>query len=171
MLNWLKYVFLKIITLGKRDIRLDELRNKRSEKLSKVLMMLRKTSTGDWMFEKDVKIVKDRIYHKKHVGDDFIGDGCFIAFYMPRYEIDETKPPIEIYENLPYFFSLNHHDKGFMTFSSSDKDVFCSGRLVGMVNSETVIEYVSRNATQTDVEILGFFENLRVHFKKKKLTR
>lgn len=158
IISWL----IKIFTLGKKDIGNDKLRQ---EKLSNVLRLVQRTSEKDWSFQQNRRVVKDTLYHEKHVGDDFIGDAVFGGFWMPRYEIDKTREPIKIYETWPYFLSLDH-DIGFVTFNSSDDDVFCKGKIIGVVNL-MIVEEIAKDRSDLDNELLKFFDDLRVNLKKK----
>ncbi|MEK9154572.1 MAG: hypothetical protein AAB596_00660 [Patescibacteria group bacterium] len=160
-LGWLKHIFLKGSTFGAKDI-------KRNEKLSRVLKLVLRTSKQDWKFEKNRKVVKDTIPHKICTGLDLVAsDGFSASFYLPRYEIDKSREPINIYENWPHFFSLVP-DKGFMTFHSADDDIFCKGEIIGMVNSEVVIEEITRDRTCAETDLLDFFDELRAYFKEKR---
>lgn len=163
VMKWLKYVFLKIVTLGKIDIKKEE---KRKSELAKVLVCLHRTSVKDWILERSARVVKKRIYHEVHVGDDLIFDGICGVVYVPRYEIDNTKEPIKIYETWPYFFVLDR-DKGFMAFHSGDHDVFCKGTIMAIINSDIIIEDIVRGKTDVDSDLLGFFDELRMHFRKR----
>lgn len=158
IINWL----IKIFTFGKKDIENEKLRQ---EKLSNVLRLVQRTSEKDWSFQRNRRVEKDTIYHRKHVGDDFIFDGVCTGFYMPIYEIDETKEPIKIYETWPYFLSLDH-DMGFVTFNSADDDVFCKGKIIGVVNL-IIVEEIARDRSDLDNELLKFFDDLRFDLKKK----
>lgn len=162
VMKLLRSTFSKIFTFGKKDIENDKLRQ---EKLSNVLRLVQRTSEKDWSFQRNRRVVKNTIYHKKHVGDDFISDGVCGGFYMPIYEIDESREPTKIYETWPYFFSLDH-DRGFMTFHSSDDDVFCRGKIIGIINSETAIEEIYRDKSGIDADLLDFFDDLRMHFRE-----
>ena len=161
--KWLKSTFLKMLTLGKMDLAQEE---KRNEKLSKVLMLLRLTSKKDWMLQQNIRVAKETIHHKIHTGDDCITDGFSMWLYVPQYKIDTSREPIEIHETWPYFFSLDH-DKGFMTFNSSDDDVFCKGKIIGMINSETAIEEIDRDKAGIDADLLDFFDDLRICLRQK----
>lgn len=161
VMKLLRSIFSKILTIGKRDMVQEK---KRDEKLSNVLMLLRRTSKQDWTLQRNVSVVKETIHHKIHTGDDCITDGFSMWLYVPRYKIDTSREPIEIHETWPYFFSLDH-DRGFMTFHSSDDDVFCKGKIIGMINSETAIEEIYRDKSGIDADLLDFFDDLRMHFR------
>lgn len=164
IIKWLEYVFLKIFTLGKKDIKKDK---ERKERLLKILMLLHGTSREDWVLERNVKMVKTTIYHEIYEGDDFITDGVFMAMHVPRYRIDTSREPIKIHETWSYFFNLDR-GKGFMTFRSNDNDVFCKGEIVGVINSEIVVEKIYRGKTDVDSDLLGFFDSLRTHLKRRR---
>lgn len=157
------FIFLKTITIGKKD-------EKRKERLSKVLRLVRQTLREDWTLGRNIKLVRKTIYSEINEGYDFISDGMCGGFYFPRYRIDPSKEPIKIYKTWAYFLSLDH-DKGFMTFSSDDESMFYEGKIVGLVDSEAVIEEIARNKTDVDIELLGFFDDLRLHLDGKRNKR
>ena len=86
MVEWLKYILLKLVTLGKRDIRQEK---KREESLLEILRLVQQAPMGGWMFEQDKRVVKKTVPRMIYVGDDDIMD-----FFFPRtnqYEVDSSK--------------------------------------------------------------------------------
>lgn len=165
MSEWLKYVLLKLVTLGKIDTRKEK---RRGEVLSEILRLAQQISTGDWEFERNKVVVKGTIPYMVHVGEEHIDS--ILDFFIPsmsKYEADSSREPYMIYETWPYFCSFGGRkgDELFIAFHSGEEGVLCRGSLVVATdtNSDIIIEELIRRKDKVDIDtlLLNFFEDLR----------